>query len=271
MLLLCDNNSNSKCSWEIAYEVISYLILIIFFVVYFKGIVHFLRNKSGNKIHKMDVFTITFSFFQIVLQIISIFIKDYFIFFVLITLFKFTLNTIICVLLTVILMWKLEVLYVGMMKYTLFGVFACDAIFIFCEYKKQHFLSNEYTISKSEISMAFIGFSIDFVVISMNIYANFHEKRQNDLTLVVKEGEFYISHVLASFITRVRYLNRTYYIIIGVFAISFLFEIIFYLEDEYLRECNGFDSFYLCIFGFLFKDIVPHIFIYLSTMALKWK
>ena len=271
MQLLCQNNSNSKCSWDLIYKFSAYFILIIFFLVYLKGIIHFLRNKSKNKIHKMDVFTISFSFCQIILQLISLFIKDYFLFFVLITLIKFTLNTIICVLLTVILMWKLEVLYVGMMNYTLFGVFFADAIFIYWEYKKKHLLSTDYSINSNEITMAVIGFVIDVIVIGMNIYTNFYEKKESDLTLVVREGEFYISHVLASFVTRVKYLNRSYYLIIGVFTISFLVEIMFYANDKYISSSDSFDSFYLCFFGFLFKDILPHFFIYLGTITLKWK
>ena len=218
----------------------------------------------------MDVFTLTFSYIFILILAIRKIIKDIFILHCISVILKFTLNTIICCLLCVVLLWKLEVLYVGTMSYGLVTITLIDIVFFYIEKHNYNLGSDLYVRTAPEIVLAFICLVMNCVIIGISIYLNYSKQKEINLTLIVGEGEFYISHVMASFITRVKHLYSMYYILIGVFAVSYFIELLFHFIwvacDNY-----GWDCFYISMIGFIFIYLLPHVYIYLAVLKFKWK
>ena len=219
----------------------------------------------------MDVFTLTFSYAFVLILAVRKLIKDIFLLHCIGVLLKFTLNTIICCLLCVVLLWKLEVLYVGTVSYGLFTITLIDIMFFFIEKHNYNLVSDSYVRTGPEIALAFICLVMNCVIIGISIYLNYSRQKEINLTLIVGEGEFYISHVMASFITRVKHLYAMYFILIGVFALSYFTELLFHFITVSCTNHYGWDCFYISMMGFIFKYLLPHVYIYLAVLKFKWK
>ena len=130
-MFICTGNTK----WGKFFELSQSLIVTIFLFIYFVYIINYIRNKIGYKIHKLDVFTISLSFSQLIIQFFSFIYKDYYILTLLISLLKFTLNTVLCSLLLVIIMWNFDMLYIKALNYVLFFVFILDILCFFFFWK----------------------------------------------------------------------------------------------------------------------------------------
>ena len=130
-MFICTGNT----TWGKCFEFTQSIIVTIFLFIYFLYIINYIRNKIGYKIHKLDVFIISLSFSQLIIQFFSFIYKDYYILTLLISLLKFTLNTVLCSLLLVIIMWNFEMLYIKALNYVLFFVFILDILCFFFFWK----------------------------------------------------------------------------------------------------------------------------------------
>ena len=144
-------------------------------------------------------------------------------------------------------------LYVGTMSYGLVTITLIDIVFFYIEKHNYNLGSDLYVRTAPEIVLAFICLVMNCVIIGISIYLNYSKQKEINLTLIVGEGEFYISHVMASFITRVKHLYS-------------MFHFIWVACDKY-----GWDCFYISMIGFIFIYLLPHVYIYLAVLKFKWK
>lgn len=281
-MLIC----SGKSIYGLLFHYTSCFSLFIFVSFYALSLVKYFQNNERNKIHKFDVFILTFSFSQVLLMFFY-FIKPYFLLSLFITLLKFTQNTIICCLLLVILKWKFDSIYVTLMNYTLILILLVDFLCFFGAEYEYALLSLEPCKAKTEILLNLTGYFFDLVIMIMNVYINYHPKQEDSLNLIVKEDQYYLNHVFASFVTRMKKLNITYVIILGFFLLSFSIEIILFLagddnennasninenDCEYygiFKDLFGKEQMMICFICFILRDILPHLYIYLGLLIFK--
>ena len=285
-MFICTGNT----TWGKCFEFTQSIIVTIFLFIYFLYIINYIRNKIGYKIHKLDVFIISLSFSQLIIQFFSFIYKDYYILTLLISLLKFTLNTVLCSLLLVIIMWNFEMLYIKALNYVLFFVFILDILCFFFSGNSTVFFKENVCKTKLELSLMFIGFFYDSIIIGCSLWMLSEERLENKLVIIVNEEDFYINHVLASFVRRIKEFYKTYLSIILIFGLSFFAEIAFWMghtienieyEDikieqrcKYYSQLGDkffFEQYYLCFIGFLVRDIFPNLFLFLCTLIFRWE
>lgn len=285
-MFICTGNTK----WGKFFELSQSLIVTIFLFIYFIYIINYIRNKIGYKIHKLDVFTISLSFSQLIIQFFSFIYKDYYILTLLISLLKFTLNTVLCSLLLVIIMWNFDMLYIKALNYVLFFVFILDILAFFFVGNSKLFLHEETCKTKIELGLMFIGFFYDTIIIGCSLWMLSEERLENKLVIIVNEEDFYINHVLASFVRRIKEFYKTYLSVILIFGLSFFTEIAFWMGHtidnididniDKEKRCSYysqlgdkfyFEQYYLCFIGFFIRDIFPNLFIFLCTLIFRWE
>ena len=285
-MFICTGNTK----WGKFFELSQSLIVTIFLFIYFIYIINYIRNKIGYKIHKLDVFTISLSFSQLIIQFFSFIYKDYYILTLLISLLKFTLNTVLCSLLLVIIMWNFDMLYIKALNYVLFFVFILDILAFFFVGNSKLFFHEETCKTKIELGLMFIGFFYDTIIIGCSLWMLSEERLENKLVIIVNEEDFYINHVLASFVRRIKEFYKTYLSVILIFGLSFFTEIAFWMGHtidnvdinnigkekrcSYYNQLGDkfyFEQYYLCFIGFFVRDIFPNLFIFLCTLIFRWK
>ena len=294
-MLICTGNTK----WANFFKYTEGAILFIFFISYLIYIYNFIKNKEGYKIHKLHVFTISLSFSEVIFQLLSIFYIDYYLFTLLINLLKFTLNTILCCLVLVILMFKLGFNNIKILNYIFFLIFIIDIlVFLIALNKKNLFLVGKCK-TKTQLSLTIIGLIFDIFIILSDVYLSFQKNIETNLILIVKEEDFYINHVAASFVRRVKQFYTNYIILIAIFLLSFFIEISFWLGHNnnikinsninindndnnndinyqckyygHLKNDFFFEEYYLCFIGFILRDIFPNLFIFIVTLIYRWE
>jgi hypothetical protein len=197
-------------------------------------------------------------------------------------------------------MFKFGFNNIKILNYIFFFVFIIDIfVFIISLNKKNLFLIGKCK-TQTQFTLTIIGIIFDIFIIFSYIYLTFKKTNENNLIFIVKEEDFYINHVAASFVRRVKEFYINYLLVIAIFLLSFFIEICFWFghnknvnndvnnvnnenNDDYndinyqckyyghLKNEFFFEEYFLCFIGFILRDIFPNLFIFLIILIYRWK
>lgn len=233
-------------------EILTQIAILLFLLCYTISLIKYIIKTKNFKFHKMDVFTLLISYTKTCLILYMKFFGERIILIKLVNIADLTLNTVICCLITIVQLWRLDMVYVRVMNWLMGIVIILDIVYFVFEW--------------DSVVLDVLGLIFDVGVVVVRGFSDETNNQEGNLVLVVDEDEFYINYVFASFITRVRNLTSMYIIFAGGFLISFSVDILGSIPGQ--EPDSGV---YMCFLCFTLKEILPHFLIYLGVLVLRWK
>ena len=277
-------------------EIILLLLLIIFYIKYlYKYFINYNINKDN--FEKFDILILFLSCFQIIIILITIIIKDIYLFDIFLIILKFTENIMIALLLIMILFWKNEIIIFFISNYFIISIIILDT----CLFLISIFIKNPFEKNKNndktllQIIVYLISFLMNIILIIFSLKK--YNMNVNDYIDINFVNQFY-KEKFKEYIDLNKYYLKIYLIILITFFLSFGIDILLTIifcdniiikkninnnnKNIYIdiKKENGncdnnlYSNFYIkklliCFFLFILRDFLPHLYIFLTFFIFK--
>jgi hypothetical protein len=283
-------------TWAMFFTIFEIFISICVGFYYTRSIYFIFKNEQSYRFEFLDWIIIIISQIQIFLTFISILIGYYFGLTVLLEILKFSQNFIIGgILLYQILIWHKYTITQEIVKYFMITLFLIVALtFIWTFIFEYSFLSIEKCKSNAVILIIFISLISNILIILFAIYKNLEETNDETKSLTkLVEDQHNLNDLIQKFASNIKKMKKYYLIITVLFTLSFFVDVYYKLimtgkviTTNSLNESHkdnfsaciyygdysnnlGFKEFLICSISFLFRDIGPHVYIYLALFYYK--
>jgi hypothetical protein len=292
--------------WATLFTIIEYISIFLIAYLYTSSLIEMYKNGESSCYEKLDLILIGLSILQIYVIGLEIISDSYIGLNYLLGLFKFSENSIVTgCLLFQIMLWQHHSITLDIVKYFLMGMIVFDIVTIgFIILFEPSFFEPSYCQSTVLTVLVISSLLINFVILLYALYKRFQERSEENITLLAEEEDQYnLSKIIQKYTFSIRKMKNYYIIIIVTFTLSYLVDIYWKLEktsstiDKSNTDMNGnitilnstltmnntmhcdyygnfketfqFGEFLFCNFSYILKDLVPHIYIYISLFRLK--
>lgn len=269
---------------------IEIIISLALLYLYLSKIREIYQNGYKDNFEKLDLFIIFLSVFLLICCILG-FIMNFYLFSVLITILKFSINTVIQCLLLGIFLWKYSYLTNIIINYFLGTIIIADLIFFFFAFLQYSPFTHTECKAFTESMVNFLSIFFNCVIYCAYFYYRKNEENENMDGLTysnsMKEDEFSIAAVYHKYDSNIKTIMNSYLRTTSFFFIGFCIDIYFYFKSTsfsaddthkdnycvYYGNYNNSDfgtfKFVLCFCLFIIRDILPVLYIYLTEFVFK--
>lgn len=292
-MLLCSGST----FWSFAFQLSSILLVGTLIGVFTKSLLRIFKNNKTNSYEKVDLLIIIIAYFHTIFIFISFLINNYLFIALILSILKFSINSIISCILLVIILWKHSSVTFLIMNYFMITILIFDILF-FLVGVFHYGPFDIIQVTGLEMLLMIIGVIFDSVVIFCSIYF----QRKEDDNLINDNDQFFINSLFKKYSDNIKKMLKNYLIIILFLLVSYILDLIFtYMialnnskasdevfdenqknstvtENDYKSDCNydfnfginfSFSNYFFCFIGFLFKDVFPNFYIYLGLIFLR--